>query len=101
MGRVLTSIATDEPEAHGLLALMELNASRTAARTDAAGEPILMLDQNRGLWDQLQIRRGMRTLARARELGGARGFYGLQAAIIPSHATPETSADTDCRRIDG
>src|ERR1700716_867742 len=72
LGRVLTSIATHEPEAHGLLALMELNASRTAARTDAAGEPILMLDQNRGLWDQLQIRRGVRTLARARELGSAR-----------------------------
>src|SRR6266568_6332823 len=62
IGRVLASIAPHEPEVHGPLALMELNASRTAARTDAAGEPILMLDQDRGLWDQLQIRRGMRTL---------------------------------------
>ena len=75
MGRVLTSIAPQEPEAHGLLALMELNASRTAARTDAAGEPVLLLDQNRALWDQLQIRRGMQALGRARELGGAGGFY--------------------------
>ena len=86
MGRVLTAIAPHEPEVHGLVALMELNASRTAARTDAAGEPILLLEQNRALWDQLQIRRGMRTLIRARELGGARGFYVLQAAIIA--ATP-------------
>ena len=86
MGRVLTSIAPREPEAHGLLALMELNASRTAARTDAAGEPILLMDQNRGLWDQLQIRRGMLALARARELGGAGGFYALQAAIVACHA---------------
>ena len=62
MGRVLTAIAPQEPEAHGLLALMELNASRTAARTDAAGEPILLLDQNRARWDQLQIRRGMLAL---------------------------------------
>ena len=65
MGRVLTSIAPHEPEAHGLLALMELNASRIAARTDAAGEPILLMEQNRALWDQLQIRRGMMALARA------------------------------------
>ena len=99
MGRVLTSIAPHEPEAHGLLALMELNASRTAARTDAAGEPILMLDQNRALWDQLQIRRGMRTLARARELGGGRGFYVLQAAIIACHAEARTADDTDWPRI--
>ena len=72
MGRVLTAIAPQEAEAHGLLALMELNASRIAARTDAAGDPILLMDQNRGLWDQLQIRRGLLALARARELGGAR-----------------------------
>src|SRR5213593_1132006 len=85
MGRVLTSIAPRESEAHGLLALMELNASRTAARTDAAGEPILLLDQNRALWDQFQIRRGMQALDRARELGGAGGFYALQAAIIACH----------------
>ncbi len=86
MGRVLTSIAPHEPEVHGLLALMELNASRTAARTDAAGEPILLLEQNRALWDQLQIRRGLQALGRARELGGAGGFYALQAAIVACHA---------------
>ena len=63
MGRVLTSIAPGEPETHGLLALMELNASRTAARTDAAGEPILMLEQDRSRWDRLQIRRGMQASA--------------------------------------
>jgi RNA polymerase sigma factor (sigma-70 family) len=95
MGRVLTAIAPHEPEAHGLLALMELNASRTAARTDAAGEPILMLSQNRALWDQLQIRRGMQALGRARELGGAGGAYALQAAIVACHAQARTAADTD------
>lgn len=101
MGRVLTAIAPQEPEAHGLLALMELNASRTAARTDAAGEPILLLDQNRALWDQFQIRRGMQALARARELGGAGGFYALQAAIIACHALARTAGDTDWSRIAG
>jgi RNA polymerase sigma factor (sigma-70 family) len=101
MGRVLTSIAPHEPEAHGLLALMELNASRTEARTDATGEPILMLDQNRALWDQLQIRRGMLALGRARELGGAGGFYALQAAIIACHAQASTPEDTDWSRIAG
>src|SRR5713226_347332 len=101
MGRVLTSIAPHEPEAHGLLALMELNASRTAARTDNAGEPILLLEQNRALWDQLQIRRGMQALGRARELGGAGGYYGLQAAIIACHAEASTADDTDWSRIAG
>lgn len=101
MGRVLTSIVPHEPEAHGLLALMELNASRTAARTDAEGEPILMLDQNRALWDQFQIRRGMQALGRARELGGAGGIYALQAAIIACHAQARTASDTDWSRIAG
>jgi predicted RNA polymerase sigma factor len=101
MGRVLTSIAPHEPEAHGLLALMELNASRAAARTDAAGEPILMLEQNRELWDQLQIRRGMQSLGRAHELGGAGGIYVLQAAIIACHAQARTAGDTDWPRIAG
>src|SRR3979490_3454051 len=91
IGRVLATIAPHEPETHGLLALMELNASRTAARTDAAGEPILMLEQDRALWDQLQIRRGMQALGRARELGGADGVFALQAAIIACH-TPATTA---------
>ena len=99
MGRVLTSIAPQEPEAHGLLALMELNASRTPARTDAAGDPILLMDQNRALWDRLQIRRGMLALARARELGGAGGFYALQAAIVACHARAGTSDETDWPRI--
>jgi predicted RNA polymerase sigma factor len=99
MGRVLTSIAPHEPEAHGLLALMELNASRTAARTDVAGEPILLLEQNRVLWDQFQIRRGMQALGRVRELGGADSFYALQAAIIACHAEAPTAAQTDWSRI--
>jgi predicted RNA polymerase sigma factor len=80
---------------------MELNASRTAARTDAAGEPILMLEQNRALWDQFQIRRGMQALGRARELGGAGGFYALQAAIVACHAQARTAGDTDWSRIAG
>jgi RNA polymerase sigma factor (sigma-70 family) len=101
MGRVLASIAPHEPEAHGLLALMELNASRTAARTDASGAPILMLDQNRALWDQFQIRRGMQALGRARELGGAGGFYALQAAIIACHALARTPGETDWSHIAG
>jgi RNA polymerase sigma factor (sigma-70 family) len=99
IGRVLTSIAADEPEAHGLLALMELNASRTAARTDEAGEPILLLEQDRSRWDLLQIRRGMQALGRARALGGAGGFYALQAAIVACHAQAPTAAETDWPRI--
>jgi RNA polymerase sigma factor (sigma-70 family) len=101
MGRVLTKIAPREPEAHGLLALMELNASRAAARTDQAGDPVLLMNQNRALWDQLQIRRGMLALSRARELGGTEGFYALQAAIIACHAEAATSEATDWRRICG
>jgi RNA polymerase sigma factor (sigma-70 family) len=99
IGRVLTTIAPNEPETHGLLALMELNASRMAARTDAAGEPILMLDQNRALWDQLQIRRGMQALGRSGELDGAGGFYTLQAAIVACHAQAVTADATDWSRI--
>jgi RNA polymerase sigma factor (sigma-70 family) len=99
LGRVLTAIAPQEPEAFGLLALMELNAARAAARTDAGGEPILLLEQNRALWDQLQIRRGLRALGRAAELGGAGDFYTLQAAIIACHARAETAGDTDWPRI--
>lgn len=99
LGRVTVAIVPHQPEAHGLLALMELNASRTAARTDSAGEPILLLDQDRTLWDQLQIRRGMRSLARAEELGGAGGFYALQAAIVACHAGAACAAETDWLRI--
>lgn len=101
MGRVLTSIAPHEPETHGLLALMELNASRTAARTDKAGEPILLMDQDRARWDQLQIRRGMLALAQAGQLGGAGGFYALQAAIVACHTSASAAADTDWPRISG
>jgi RNA polymerase sigma factor (sigma-70 family) len=101
LGRALAAIAPHEPEAHGLLALMELNASRAAARANEAGEPILMLDQNRAFWDQLQIRRGMLALGRARALGGAGGFYALQAAIVACHAQARTAGDTDWPRIAG
>jgi RNA polymerase sigma factor (sigma-70 family) len=99
MGRVLTSIAPLEPEAHGLLSLMELNASRIAARTDAAGEPILLMQQDRARWDQLQIRRGMLALGRACDLGGASGFYALQAAIVACHARAATAGETNWPRI--
>ena len=100
MGRVLAALAPREPETHGLLALMELNASRTGARVDARGEPVLLMDQNRALWDQLQISRGLRALARARDLGGA-GFYTLQAAIVACHAQASGREDTDWQRIAG
>lgn len=99
MGRVLAGLAPDEPEVHGLVALMDLNAARARARTDANGDPILLMDQDRTLWDRSQIRRGLRALERAREFGGAGRFYALQAAIAACHATAETAADTDWRRI--
>jgi len=99
MGRVLTLVAPQEAEAHGLLALMELNASRTAARTDAAGDPVLLMDQNRARWDQFQIRRGLSALARAYGLGGGGGFYALQAAIVACHARAATPDETDWPRI--
>jgi RNA polymerase sigma factor (sigma-70 family) len=99
MARALTAVAPNEPEAHGLLALMELNASRAAARTDAAGDPILLADQDRNLWDPLQIRRGLQALARADQLGGGGGFYVLQAAIIACHARAAAYADTNWPHI--
>lgn len=99
MGRVLAGLAPDEPEVHSLVALMDLNAARARARTDASGDPILLMEQNRSLWDRSQIRRGLRALERARELGGAGRFYALQAAIAACHATAETAADTDWRHI--
>ena len=98
LGRVLTALAPEEPETHGLLALMELNASRMAARVNAKGEPVLLMDQNRTRWDQLQISRGLRALARARALGGD-GFYTLQAEIVSCHARASGRDDTDWRRI--
>jgi RNA polymerase sigma factor (sigma-70 family) len=98
MGRVLTALAPREPETHGLLALMELNASRLSARVDAQGEPVLLMDQDRALWDQLQVSRGLRALSRAHALGG-RGFYALQAAIVACHARASGREGTDWRHI--
>jgi RNA polymerase sigma factor (sigma-70 family) len=99
LGRVLVAVAPYEPEAHGLVALMELNASRTAARTDEAGEPILLLEQDRALWDRRQIRRGMQALLRTHQLGGSDGAYALQAAIVACHAEAATADATDWPRI--
>jgi predicted RNA polymerase sigma factor len=89
----------DEPEAHALLALMELNASRTAARRGANGEAVLLPDQDRTLWDQTQIQRGLAALDRAQRLGGGAGPYALQAAITACHTRPLKAEDTDWRRI--
>jgi len=99
LGRILAELAPGEPEVHGLVALMELQASRAAARVDAAGRPVLLLDQDRSRWDRLLIRRGLAALARAEALGGARGFHVLQAAIAACHARAPTSAETDWVRI--
>jgi RNA polymerase sigma-70 factor, ECF subfamily len=99
LGRMLAELMPQEAEVHGLVALMELQASRAGARTDAAGEPILLPAQNRGRWDQLLIRRGLAALERAHSLGGALGPYALQAAIAACHARAPTYADTDWHRI--
>jgi RNA polymerase sigma factor (sigma-70 family) len=99
LGRVLAELVPQEPEAHGLVALMEIQASRLRARVGPAGEPIKLLDQNRALWDQLLIRRGLAALARAEEHGGAHGAYALQAAIAACHARALNPAETDWPRI--
>ncbi len=99
LGRILAGLAPREPEVHGLVALMEIQASRAAARVGPSGEPILLLDQDRGRWDQLLIRRGFTALARAEELNGAVGPYALQAAIAACHARARTGAETDWERI--
>ena len=99
MGRILARLMPEEPEVHGLLALMEIQHSRTNARTNAKGEPILLPDQNRALWDQLMIRRGLAGLERVNALGGAAGPYALQAAIAACHARARRPADTDLGRI--
>lgn len=99
LGRVLARLAPAEPEVHGLVALMEIQASRLHARVDASGEPILLLDQDRGRWDQLLIRRGLAALDQARRLGGALGPYTLQAAIAACHARARAPEDTDWERI--
>ena len=99
LGRILAELAPQEPEVHGLVALMEIQASRLGARTSASGEPILLLDQNRARWDQLLIRRGLAALARAERLGAERGPYVLQAAIAACHARARTADQTDWARI--
>jgi RNA polymerase sigma factor (sigma-70 family) len=99
LGRTLAELMPGEPEVHGLVALMEIQASRSAARTGPSGEPILLLDQDRGRWDQLLIRRGLRALERAEALGGALGPYALQAAIASCHARARVPAETDWERI--
>jgi RNA polymerase sigma factor (sigma-70 family) len=99
LGRLLAGIAPDEPEVHGLVALMELQSSRLTARVDADGMPVLLLDQDRSRWDPLLIRRGLDALARAEELGGALGPYALQAGIAAAHAQAARPEDTDWPRI--
>ena len=99
LGRVLASLAPEEPEVQGLVALMEIQASRTRARTGPQGEAILLLDQDRSRWDQLLIRHGLDALARAEALGGAAGPYALQAAIAACHARARVAADTNWSRI--
>ena len=99
--RVLVGLLPNEPEALGLLALMELQASRMPARTQADGTPILLPEQNRARWDRLQIRRGFNALERAQRLGGAQGPYALQAAIAACHARALRAEDTDWTRIAG
>jgi RNA polymerase sigma-70 factor, ECF subfamily len=99
LGRILAELVPEEAEVHGLVALMEIQASRSRARVGPSGEPILLFDQNRARWDQLLIRRGFAALERAEKLGGARGPYTLQAAIAACHARARTPEETDWARI--
>jgi RNA polymerase sigma-70 factor (ECF subfamily) len=99
LGRILAELAPQEPEVHGLVALMEIQASRFGARIGPSGEPVLLLDQNRARWDQVLIRRGLGALARAEALAGGPGPYALQAAIAACHARARTGAETDWARI--
>jgi RNA polymerase sigma factor (sigma-70 family) len=99
LGRILAGLAPDESEVHGLVALMEIQASRTRARIDGEGRPVLLPDQDRSRWDPLLIHRGLAALARAERLGGARGVYALQAALAACHARAPRAADTDWRTI--
>jgi len=99
LGRILAGLAPEEPEVHGLVSLMEIQASRLRARTGPSGEPVLLLDQDRARWDQLLIHRGLTALQRAEELGGASGPYALQAAIAACHARARTPEETDWVRI--
>lgn len=99
LGRILAELVPNEPEVHGLVALMEIQASRLRARIGPSGEPVLLLDQNRARWDQLLIRRGLAALGRAEKLGGALRPYTLQAAIAACHARARIAAETDWPRI--
>ena len=99
LGRIVAELMPDESEVHGLVALMEIQASRSKARVGPSGEPVLLFDQNRAHWDQLLIRRGLAALERAEQLGQARGPYALQAAIAACHARARTPDETDWRRI--
>jgi RNA polymerase sigma factor (sigma-70 family) len=99
LGRILVGLVPMDPEVHGIVALMEIQASRSRARVSASGEPILILDQKRALWDQLLIRRGLAGLERAEKLGGARGPYTLQAAIAACHARALVPEETDWKGI--
>jgi RNA polymerase sigma factor (sigma-70 family) len=99
LGRILAELAPSEPEAHGLIALMKIQASRLKARVGPSGEPILLLDQNRAQWDQLLIRRGLAAIERARKLGASSGAYLLQAEIAACHARAREADETDWRRI--
>ena len=99
LGRILAELAPKEPEVHGLVALMEIQASRAGARVGPSGEPVLLLDQDRGRWDHMLIHRGLAALERAEELGGAFGPYALQAAIAACHARARTPSQTDWPRI--
>jgi predicted RNA polymerase sigma factor len=99
LGRILAELAPVEPEVHGLVALMEIQASRLAARVSPTGEPVLLLEQNRARWDHLLIRRGLAALARAERLNEERGPYVLQAAIAACHARARTADETDWTRI--
>jgi predicted RNA polymerase sigma factor len=99
LGRILAELAPEEPEVHGLVALMEIQASRARARVGPAGEPVLLPDQDRTRWDHLLIRRGLAALERAEALGGALGPYALQAAIAACHARARAPEDTDWARI--
>jgi len=99
LGRVLAALMPQESEVHGLAALMEIQASRLDARTDAQGRPVLLMDQDRSRWDPLLIRRGLASLTRAEALGGTRGPYALQAAVAACHARAAHAADTDWAQI--
>jgi predicted RNA polymerase sigma factor len=99
LGRILAGLAPREPEVRGLVALMEIQASRLRARTGPSGEPVLLLDQDRARWDQLLIHRGLAALDRAEALGGPQGPYVLQAAIAACHARARTADETDWRGI--